>query len=182
MQISYLWLRELTGLDWPAQEIATALRCADSHAKRSNRPPPIFTTCWSARFLHSLKSRAHRKSKKADRYDRSQQLELICGAPNVAVGQKVPVATIGARDEQRDGDQTVTIAACSHQDDLLGSGTWISDDHSGIMVLAKDAPIGKPLAQYLDYDDYIPVSRLRQIAGTRSRQSVLRAISLLWVV
>lgn len=85
----------------------------------------------------------------------SDKLDLVCGAPNVAVGQKVPVALLGAK---LAGDFVIKKAKirgvescgmiCSERE--LG----ISDDHSGIMVFDSDATIGTPLADYLDFHDY----------------------------
>ncbi len=82
-------------------------------------------------------------------------LQVVCGAPNVAVGQKVPLALEGARVTDPQTGQPVTVRRavirgvesagmiCSERE--LG----ISDDHSGIMVLPEDAPVGTPLSQYL---------------------------------
>ena len=86
-------------------------------------------------------------------------VQIVCGAPNVAAGQRVPVATVGtvldlpARDGS--GVEPVTIKKgkirgqasngmiCA--EDELGIGT----DHGGIMVLDDDATVGQPFADYL---------------------------------
>ena len=86
-------------------------------------------------------------------------LQIVCGAPNVAAGQRVPVATVGtvldlpARDGS--GVEPVTIKKgkirgqvsngmiCA--EDELGIGT----DHDGILVLDDDAAVGQPFADYL---------------------------------
>ena len=76
-------------------------------------------------------------------------LSIVCGAPNVAKGQKVAVATIGTKLYFSDGKE-LTIKEgkirgevsqgmiCA--EDELGLG----NDHSGIIVLPSDTPIGKP--------------------------------------
>ncbi|MDT0632642.1 phenylalanine--tRNA ligase subunit beta [Rubrivirga litoralis] len=86
-------------------------------------------------------------------------VQIVCGAPNVAAGQAVPVATVGtvldlpARDGS--GVELVTIKKgkirgqvsngmiCA--EDELGIGT----DHDGILVLDGDAVVGQPFADYL---------------------------------
>lgn len=80
---------------------------------------------------------------------------VVCGAPNVAAGQKIAFAREGARlIDGRTGQLTVLKAAkirgvlsagmvCSERE--LGLG----EDHTGILVLPSDAPIGMPLSQYL---------------------------------
>lgn len=82
-------------------------------------------------------------------------LQIVCGAPNVAVGQKVAVATVGTILHFSDGKELVIKKAkirgvesegmiCA--EDELGVGK----DHSGIMVLKEDAQVGTPLADYLN--------------------------------
>ena len=79
-------------------------------------------------------------------------LQIVCGAPNIAVGQKVIVATIGT--VLYDGDEKFTIKKgklrgedsfgmiCA--EDEIGVGT----DHAGIIVLPADTPVGLPAADY----------------------------------
>ena len=79
-------------------------------------------------------------------------LTIVCGAPNVAAGQKVVVATIGTK--LYDGDECFTIKKSKIRgqesfgmicaEDEIGIGT----DHAGIIVLPADAPVGMPAAQY----------------------------------
>jgi phenylalanyl-tRNA synthetase beta chain len=84
-----------------------------------------------------------------------EQMTVVCGAPNVAAGQKIAFGRVGARlIDGHSGEPVVLTAArirgvesagmvCSEKE--LG----ISDEHTGILVLADDAPIGTPLEQYL---------------------------------
>jgi phenylalanyl-tRNA synthetase beta chain len=76
-------------------------------------------------------------------------LQIVCGAPNVAKGQKVAVATIGTKLYFSDGKELTIkegkIRGAISQgmicaEDELGIG----HDHSGIIVLPNDTPIGKP--------------------------------------
>ncbi len=86
-------------------------------------------------------------------------VQIVCGAPNVAAGQKVPVATVGTTlmlPSRKTGElEPVTLSKAKLRgeessgmicaEDELGLGT----DHDGIMVLDADAPVGQPFAQYL---------------------------------
>lgn len=85
-----------------------------------------------------------------------QLLNIVCGAPNCRQGLKVAVATIGSvlpdnfkikatklRGELFEG------MLCSYSE--LG----ISDDHTGIIELPQDAPIGTDIRNYLQLDDHI---------------------------
>lgn len=84
-------------------------------------------------------------------------LTVVTGAPNIAAGQKVPLALVGAKlwDGHADEPKRITLKAsairgvpsegmvCSEKE--LG----LSEAHEGIMVLPADAPVGTPLRDYL---------------------------------
>ncbi len=90
----------------------------------------------------------------------AEPVQIVCGAPNVAAGQKVIVATIGTK--LYDGDNEFTIKRgkirgeeslgmiCA--EDEIGIGT----SHDGIIVLPGDAVVGTPAADYYGVeDDYL---------------------------
>jgi len=80
---------------------------------------------------------------------------VVCGAPNVAVGQKVPFARTGARlIDGRTGQPSVLRPAVIRGVESAGmicseKELGLSDYHEGILALADDAPVGVPLAFYL---------------------------------
>ncbi|MES2627529.1 MAG: phenylalanine--tRNA ligase subunit beta [Bacteroidota bacterium] len=88
-------------------------------------------------------------------------LDIVCGAPNVAAGQKVVVATVGAKlyptggepfvikkSKIRGADSVGMICA----EDEIGLGT----DHNGIMILDDSAVVGQPAKEYFNIqDDYL---------------------------
>ena len=89
-----------------------------------------------------------------------QLLPIVCGAPNVAAGQKVVVATVGTT--LYDGDDSFVIKKAKLRgqpsegmicaEDEIGLGT----SHDGIMVLDNNAPIGMPASEYFHIEeDYI---------------------------
>ena len=81
--------------------------------------------------------------------------KVVCGAPNVAAGQKICFAKVGARLFNTHSGKHETLKAakirgvssqgmiCSEQE--LGTG----EDHTGIVVLDADAPVGTPLDEYM---------------------------------
>lgn len=85
-----------------------------------------------------------------------ERLQIVCGAPNVAAGQKVAVATVGTA---LPGDVKIRKAKirgvescgmiCSARELELG------DEHSGIWELPADAQVGLPVAQALGLDDWV---------------------------
>ena len=80
-------------------------------------------------------------------------IQVVCGAPNVAAGQKIAFAPVGTTLRNAKGESItlenikirgVESAGMICAEDELGIG----DDHSGIMVLSEDAETGKPLEVY----------------------------------
>lgn len=90
-----------------------------------------------------------------------EPLQIVCGASNVAIGQKVVVATPGTTIHPTIGDAvTMKVAKirgvesygmiCA--EDEIGIGT----NHAGIMMLPKDLKVGSPAAEYFKpYNDWI---------------------------
>ena len=83
-------------------------------------------------------------------------LSIVCGAPNVAAGQKVAVAVVGTtlpgdfkikRSKIRGVESQGMI--CSRRELEIG------DDHDGIWVLPADAATGRPVAEALGTDDWV---------------------------
>lgn len=81
-------------------------------------------------------------------------LDIVCGAPNCRQGLKVAVATIGAI---LPGDFKIKAAKLRGEpsEGMLCSFSelGISDDHSGIIELPADAPLGTDIREYLKLDD-----------------------------
>ncbi|MDT4813096.1 Phenylalanine--tRNA ligase beta subunit [compost metagenome] len=86
----------------------------------------------------------------------SETLQVVCGAPNVRPGLKIPFAMIGA---QLPGDFKIKKAKLrgveSHGMLCSASELQISDDHDGLMELEADAPVGQDIRAYLGLDDVI---------------------------
>lgn len=108
-------------------------------------------------------------------FDGKESLQVICGAPNVAQGQKVVFAPIGTiipngnfqikKAKIRGVESNGMICA---EDELL-----LSDDHSGIMVLNENLEAGKPITEALNLNDVI-----FEIAVTPNRPDALSHIGV----
>ncbi len=87
---------------------------------------------------------------------KSEILSIVCGAPNIEVGQLVPVATIGAilpngleiKESEIRGEKSSGMLCA---EDELGLGK----SHEGIMILTANAKIGQNFSKYLKFDDII---------------------------
>jgi phenylalanyl-tRNA synthetase beta chain len=94
-------------------------------------------------------------------------LSIVCGAPNVKVGIRVPTALIGASlpPATPDGEPFLIKAAVMRgvaSEGMLCSARElkISEDHGGLMILAADAPIGSEVRDLLDLDDQVLTLKL----------------------
>jgi phenylalanyl-tRNA synthetase beta chain len=82
----------------------------------------------------------------------SQPLQIVCGAPNVAAGQKVPVATVGTIVFK--GEESLEIKKSKIRGELSEGMICAEDElglgnsHDGIMVLNKEAKPGTPASSY----------------------------------
>ncbi len=94
----------------------------------------------------------------------AEPLPIVCGAPNVAAGQKVPVATVGTTlypfdQGEEEGFRIkkgkirgeVSMGMICAEDEL-----GLSPDHEGIMVLDTEAPVGTPFREVVSLEkDYV---------------------------
>ena len=113
--------------------------------------------------------------------------QIVCGAPNVAAGQKVIVADLGCK--LYDGDKEFVIKKSRLRgidsygmicaEDEIGVG----NDHSGIIVLPEDAVVGTPAAEYyhLDSDWVIDIDITANRADALSHYGVARDLYA-WLV
>lgn len=154
MKVPLSWLREYVDVELPARELAHQLTMAGIEAGDI-----VELGGWNDCYVGKvLETRPHPN---ADRLTLcrvnigSEELEVVCGAPNVAAGQKICFAKVGARlYNTHTGKHEELKAArirgvvsegmiCSELELGLGEG------HEGIVVLPDAAPVGTPLDQYL---------------------------------
>ncbi|TCS96689.1 phenylalanine--tRNA ligase subunit beta [Hazenella coriacea] len=93
---------------------------------------------------------------------KGQQLQIVCGAPNVAKGQRVPVALVGAK---LPGGMKIKKAKlrgiessgmiCSAKELGLPEKMIMKEQSEGILVLGNDAQIGEDIKDYLGLNDHV---------------------------
>jgi len=147
---------ELTGLDWPVEVVAERLTLSGTACEDIVPTARYMDKVIVAEVVDLQPIAGADKIRKAVLNTGAEKLDVVCGAPNVEVGQKVPLALVGARLAGEIEVRKVKIRGiessgmiCSEKE--LG----MSDDHSGIIVLEQDAVPGRQLVEQLDFDDYI---------------------------
>lgn len=154
MRIPLSWLREYVDVEVPARELARRLTMAGVEVGDI-----VETGGWPECFVGQvLAVQAHPN---ADRLTLcrvgtgAEELEVVCGAPNVAAGQKVCFAKVGAslyntHTSQRETLKPARIRGVVSQGMICSEvELGLGQDHNGIVVLPDDAPVGIPLDQYL---------------------------------
>ncbi|TAN50363.1 MAG: phenylalanine--tRNA ligase subunit beta, partial [Betaproteobacteria bacterium] len=83
-------------------------------------------------------------------------LQVVCGAPNVRAGMKAPLATVGARlPGGLEIGQARVRGVDSHGMLCSARELGLSEDHTGLLELAADAPPGADIRQLLELDECI---------------------------
>ncbi|MFC1931794.1 phenylalanine--tRNA ligase subunit beta [Chloroflexota bacterium] len=155
MKVPLKWLKEYVDITLSSTELAERLTMAGLEAKGVQ----VIGGTWKNVVIgqiaavnpHPNADRLHLPTVNAGK----EEITVVCGAPNLNVGDKIAFAYVGA--ELIDGHTGKT--ACLKPAKIRGvesSGMvcsekelGISDSHEGIMVLPPDAPVGTPLADYL---------------------------------
>ena len=156
MNISYNWLKEYVDFDLTAQEVADALTSIGLEVDGLEEVQAIKGGLEGLVVGHVLTCDVHPNSDHMHicsvDLGQGEPTQIVCGAANVAAGQKVIVATLGTK--LYDGDNEFTIKRSKLRgvesngmicaEDEIGVGT----SHDGIIVLPEDTPVGMPAATY----------------------------------
>jgi len=158
MTISYSWLKDYICADVSVDEVSKILTAIGLEVESVEVTESIKGGLRGVVVGHVLTCEQHPDADKlrVTTVDVGGEapLQIVCGAPNVAAGQKVPVATIGTTLYFSSGDEVKIkksklrgVDSCGMicAEDELGLGT----SHEGIMVLDEGAKTGQPLADLL---------------------------------
>ncbi len=164
MKISYSWLRQYIDTDKSPEEISDLLTNTGLEVEGLEKVETVKGGLEGVVIGEVLTCEKHPDADKLSvttvDIGKEEPAKIVCGAPNVAKGQKVPVATVGTtlypdnkpfeikktkiRGERSEG------MICA--EDELGLGT----SHDGIMVLSQDAKPGAPARDYFNIsEDYV---------------------------
>ena len=191
MNISYKWLKEYVDFDLTPQKTAEVLTSCGLEVDSLEEVQTVkgglkglyvgeVLTC----EVHPNSDHLHITTVDLGKGEPSQ---IVCGAPNVAAGQKVIVADVGA--VLYDGDNEFVIKKSKLRgvesfgmicaEDEIGVGT----SHDGIIVLPADAKVGQPAAEYyqLESDWLIEIDITANHADALSHYGVARDLYA-WLV
>ena len=162
MQFSENWLRTLVDPKLTTSEFTHLLTMSGLEVEECRYVAPPFSGVLVGKVL-KVEKHPNADKLKVCQVDvgGAQPLGIVCGAPNVAAGMKVPCALVGARLPGTSPDQPFEIKAATMRGvesrGMLCSARelGLSEDHSGLLKLHEDAPIGRDVREVLALDDRI---------------------------
>jgi phenylalanyl-tRNA synthetase beta chain len=157
VKVPYSWLAEWVNVPWSARELGSRLTMSGLELEALETAAPAFSGVVVAEI------RSAERHPQADKLQicrvssrEGTELQIVCGAPNARAGLKTALATVGA-----DLPGNVSIKATK----LRGVESFgmlcsakelrLADDSQGILELPADAPLGRPLREYLQLDDEV---------------------------
>ena len=175
MQFPESWLREFCNPPLNTAELADLLTMAGMEVEELRPAAPPFTGVVVGEVL-SVERHPDADRLKVCRVDvgAAAPLNIVCGAPNVRVGIKVPCATVGAElppaDEKVSADpfriKLGKLRGVESQGMLCSARELkLSDEHGGLLVLAADATVGASIRDHLLLDDTLFTLKLTPNLG-----------------
>ncbi|MDN7996056.1 phenylalanine--tRNA ligase subunit beta [Burkholderia multivorans] len=163
MQFPESWLRTFVDPQMTTDELSHALTMAGLEVESLSKAAPPTSKIVVGRVLEVV------KHPDADKLNVCQvdagtgaTLNIVCGAPNVAPGIKVPVALVGAElPPAEEGGKPFAIKLSKlrgvESQGMLCSARELklSEDHSGLLILPEDTPVGQDIRDALNLDDTI---------------------------
>ncbi|MEN8228818.1 MAG: phenylalanine--tRNA ligase subunit beta [Bacteroidota bacterium] len=160
MKISYNWLKQYIKVDLPPEQISDILTNIGLEVEGIEIFQPVKGGLEGVVIGEVLTCTKHPNADKLTvttvDVGEAEPVQIVCGAPNVAVGQKVPVAVVGSTLYPSEEGFTIKKAKIrgelSHgmicAEDELGLGT----SHDGIMVLNAASVVGTPAADHFNIE------------------------------
>ncbi len=161
MLFSESWLRSFVNPPLTSDALAHALTMAGIEVEGLEPAAPPFEKVVIGHVLEVA------KHPDADRLNvcrvdvgHGETLQIVCGAPNVAAGIKVPTALVGAELQPAEAGGAPFKIKLGKLRGVESAGMLcsarelkLSEDHGGLLVLPDDAPVGASIRDYLDLDD-----------------------------
>ena len=164
MRISYNWLRAYIGLEKTPEEVSailTDIGLEVEHVERIFAVPGNLEGLVVGEVLSCVQHpNADRLKQTTVDVGAEEPLSIVCGAPNVAAGQKVIVALVGAELHPSAGEpfsikkskiRGVVSEGMICAEDEIGLGA----EHAGIMVLDPEAKVGQKAASYFNLEETV---------------------------
>src|SRR6266436_4113773 len=155
MKVTLNWLKQYVDFNWSPEELCERLTMLGIEVENMKKLGGEFEGIVVAQILASEKHPNADKLSVCRVADGRGERQIVCGAKNYKVGDRVPLILPGASLPAKPGEQPFTIKVskmrgvesqgmlCSPQE--LG----LADDSEGLLILPPDAKVGQPFAEHL---------------------------------
>ena len=178
MKISYNWLKQFINIDWEPEKTGALLTDLGLEIEGIDRFESVQGGLEGVVVGHVVECGQHPNADrlKVTKVDigAEEPVQIVCGAPNVDKGQKVPVATVGTTLYDGEGKPwkikkgkirgEVSMGMICAEDEL-----GLGDSHDGIMVLDAKLKVGTPLSEVVD----IEIDHVFEIGLTPNRADAM---------
>jgi phenylalanyl-tRNA synthetase beta chain len=155
MKVPYSWLTEWVKVPWPAPELGSRLTMAGIELEALGSAAPPFSRVVVAQIVSA---EPHPQADKLQvcgvSIGSGETLQVVCGASNARAGLKSALALVGAK---LPGDLIIKTAKLRgvESQGMLASAKelGLAEGSAGILELPPDAPLGRPLREYLALDE-----------------------------
>jgi phenylalanyl-tRNA synthetase beta chain len=173
MQFPESWLREFCNPPLSTEQLADLLTMSGMEVEELRPVAPAFSHVVVAEVLEVARHpNADRLNVCQVRTGSGPTLNIVCGAPNVRPGIKVPCALVGAKlPPAEEGGSPFEIKLGKlrgvESEGMLCSARELklSEDHGGLLILDEQAPIGASIREYLKLDDTLFTLKLTPNLG-----------------
>jgi phenylalanyl-tRNA synthetase beta chain len=157
MKVPYSWLTEWVQVPWPAAELGSRLTLSGFELESLTPAAPPFTKVVVGEIVSA------ERHPQADRLQvcrvstgQGEPLQIVCGAANARPGLKSALALVGAELPGALHIKAAKLRGVESQGMLASAKELgLAETSSGILELPDDAPLGRPLRDYLKLDDVV---------------------------
>ncbi len=185
MKISYNWLKQFLKIDWEAQKTGELLTDLGLEVEGINPFESVKGGLEGVVVGEILSCDKHPNADKLKittvAVGADAPLKIVCGAPNVAKGQKVAVATIGTKLHMHDGQELVIKMGKIRGEESQGmicaeDELGLGPSHDGILVLSDALIVGTPCARVfvIENDEVFEIGLTPNRADAMSHFGVAR--------
>jgi phenylalanyl-tRNA synthetase beta chain len=146
MRVPYEWLKEYVAVRLSPEDLAHELTMHGLEVDRVEYPWPGIVTAQIV-WLEPIKGSDHLTATRVT--DGAHEYSVVCGARNIKLHDKVPLATLGAKVGEIVIAEKKAMGVLSQGMLCSPRELGLSDDHAGIYILPKDTPLGVPLGKLL---------------------------------
>lgn len=146
MRVPYHWLKEYVETDLDPEELAYQLTMHGLEVDRVDYGWPDIVTA-EITHLEKIKGSDHLSATRVT--TGSEEFSVVCGAPNIKLHDRVPLAKVGARVGEITIQPKKAMGVLSEGMLCSPRELGLGDDHSGILILPKKTPLGVPLGQVI---------------------------------